>query len=185
VRLLKLGWDSPRFVALSLATCTTKLCLRSSIYVRCNRWSRQICLEVCRVEMQYSFVGIQHSMQNHRMIGWQTSSFGPIPRLKKPVLFFPSRLPARGVTFSFASHVATEGLFSYGSFARPATTWRNGCCALSEIVCRGTFRRFCNMCCFAGSICFRAAGWLWICDEACFGLSKFGCARVIFYLQLI
>jgi len=119
------------------------------------------------------------------MIEWQTPSFGPIPRLKNPVLFFPSRLPARGVTFTFASHVATEGLFSYGSFARPATTWRNGYCVLSEIVCRGAFWRFCNMCCFAGNICFRAAGWRSSCDEACFGLSKFGCARVIFDLHLI
>jgi len=33
-----------------------------------HSWSRQICLEVCRVEMQFSFVSKQHSMQNHRLM---------------------------------------------------------------------------------------------------------------------
>jgi len=54
----KIGVGLTEIVAISSATCTAKLCLRSSIYVRCNSWSRQICLEVRRAEMQCSFVSI-------------------------------------------------------------------------------------------------------------------------------
>jgi len=73
------------------------------------------------------------------MAEWQNDLIDPIPWLKNTVLFFFHQGCLHTALLAFASYLATEIFFSYGSFARPATTWRNGCCALSEIVYRGTF----------------------------------------------
>ena len=121
--------------------------------------------------------------QNGQMTEW---SFWPDTAVKKycPVFPFKVACARRHLYFHFARG-NRRSFFSYGSIARPAPTWRNSDCALSKIVYRVTFRRFWNMGCFAGSICFRVAGWQTSCDEACFGLSKSGCARAIFDLYLI
>ena len=121
--------------------------------------------------------------QNGKMIEW---SFWPDTAVKKYCSVFPFKVAcarrhfyfrfARGNRRSFFPMDHLRGLQP-----RDVTVTAHWARLFTAL----RFRRFCNMGCFAGSICFRVAGWRTSCDEACFGLSKSGCARAIFDLYLI